>query len=228
MRIVRSAFAFVALFAAGCAVESADPDLMVDAPPLSESWIVSNLPVNATWDSGLVANLSPSRYIHCHDDYGPGYMLTSLTVFQEPVATPADFIARMTASCRDYDLLDPALPWTGASMTKPIFAAPSVGPGPFSIQVPANDSYPIGLQLRVSGGGTHVKDVRIKYAHKDATGMALDVAAPAYTSWAIGYAGTIVNLDCPNQQVLTGFDLNNDVVAGPIRYLQTHCRDLQY
>jgi hypothetical protein len=108
------------------------------------------------------------------------------------------------------------------------FAAPSVGPGPFSVQVPANDSYPIGLQLRVSGGGTHVKDVRIKYAHKDATGMALDVAAPSYTSWAFGYAGTIVNLDCPNQQVVTGFDLNNDVVAGPIRYLQIHCRDLQY
>ncbi|WP_437573131.1 hypothetical protein [Sorangium sp. So ce887] len=227
MRIARSAFALFALFAAGCAVDATDPDLAVDAPPLSENWIVSTVASNATWNSGLVANLD-SGFIHCNRDYGEGYLLTDLSVNEEPIANPAEFIASMNGMCREFDLPAPALPRTGNLGYANIFSAASYRPGLHWAQVPAIDSYPIGLQLRVGGGNTHVKDVRIAYAHKDATGMALDVAAPSYTAWAIGYAGSIVTLSCPAQEVMTGLDLQYDTVAGQIRRVELHCRALAY
>ncbi|XXY50732.1 hypothetical protein WME91_06265 [Sorangium sp. So ce269] len=226
MRMVRSVFALFTLSAAGCAVDAADPDLAVDAPNLSENWTVSSSATNPYWNSGLVG--SASGYIHCNLDYGGGYMLTDLNVNEEPIANPAEFIASMNGMCREFDLPDAALPRTGNFAYAGIFAAPS-RPGLHWTHVPAIDSYPIGLQLRVNTNpSTHVKDVRIIYAHKDATGMALDVAAPSFTPWAIGYAGSVVSLNCPAQEVLTGLDLDYDPVAGQIRFLEIHCRELSW
>ncbi|WP_437729734.1 hypothetical protein [Sorangium sp. So ce1335] len=153
--------------------------------------------------------------------------MTDLGVNQEPVANPAQFIARMEGRCREFNLLNAALPQNGNFANINIFAAPSYRPGVLWTAVPAIDSYPIGLQLRVNPG-SHVKDVRIIYAHKDATGMALDVAAPFYSPWAIGYAGNIQTLSCPPQEVMTGLDLRYDTVAGPIRTLEIHCRALSW
>ncbi|WP_437751421.1 hypothetical protein [Sorangium sp. So ce1389] len=223
--MVRFAFALFALSAAGCAVDAADPDLVADAPPLSENWTVSSSATNQSWSAVLAGNAS--AFIHCNLDYGEGYMLTDFGVNEEPVANPAEFIASMNGACREFDLPDAALPRTGNYVYAGIFAAPSYRPGLHLTQVPAVDSYPIGLQLRVNPG-THVKDVRITYAHKDATGTALDVAAPYYTPWAIGYSGTVVGLNCPAQQVMTGLDLDYDSVTGQIRFLEIHCRDLVF
>ncbi|MGK3984374.1 hypothetical protein WME99_15120 [Sorangium sp. So ce136] len=224
MRIIRSAFALVALCAAGCAVDAADPDLAVDAPDLSESWTVGSFAVNDSWDSGLNTNLSAWQYIHCNLDHGDGYMLTDINVYQEALANPAEFVARMAGVCREFDLPDPALPRTGALVSKTIFTA-GFRAGALGAQVPVNN-YPIGLQLRVDGGNTHVKDVRINYAPRNAASTALDLASSSHTSWAIGYAGTTVSLSCPAQQVMTGLDLRYDTVAGQIRVLEIHCRAL--
>lgn len=226
MRIVRSAFALVALSVAGCAVDVAAPDIAADAPPLSESWTVASNAINRIWDSGVVFGLSPRENIHCHADQGEGWMLTRLNVFQQGFAAP-DFIARMTGVCREFDVSDPLLPWTGLSWTKLIFSGPSVGAGPFPIQVP-NGSYPIGMELRVDNGSTRVKDVRFKHAPKNLAGNALDLAAASFTSWGTGYAGVVVPLNCPNQHVVTGVDLQYDVANGPIRYVELHCRQLMY
>ncbi|WP_437922953.1 hypothetical protein WMF37_28450 [Sorangium sp. So ce291] len=226
MRTIRSAFALIALFAAGCAVDAADPDLAVDAPNLSENWGVGSFAVNARWDSGLNANLSAWQYIHCNLDYGFGYMLTDINVYQEALADPSEFIARMAGVCREFDLPAPALPRTGALMSKTIFTA-GFRAGALSAQVPVNN-YPTGLQLRVDSGNTRVKDVRINYAPKNATWTALDLASSSSTSWAIGYAGTTVNLSCPAQQVMTGLDLRYDTVTGQIRVLEIHCRELTW
>ncbi|WP_438002935.1 hypothetical protein WME89_28885 [Sorangium sp. So ce321] len=225
MRIVRLAFALFAVSAAGCAVDAADPDLAADAPNLSESWTVSSSATNTAWNSGLVANLA-SGAIHCNLDYGGGYMLTDFSVNEEPIADPAEFIASMNGICREFDLPALALPRTGNFAYANIFSAASYSPGLHWTHVPAIDSYPIGIQLRVNGASTHVKDVRVVYAHKDATGLALDVAAPLYTPWAIGYAGTIQSLSCPAQHVLTGLDLDYVTAAGQIRFLEIHCREM--
>ncbi|WP_437766771.1 hypothetical protein WMF27_22795 [Sorangium sp. So ce281] len=226
MRIVRSAFALVALFAAGCAVESADPDLMENTPPLSESWTVSNLAVNVLWDSGIGVNLSAWRSIHCHLDHGPGYMLTDLSAFQAPLVNPDNFIARMTGLCREFDLPNVTLPRTGAIAAELLFTAPSFGPGPLNAQIPVAN-YPTGLELKVNAANTYVKDVRITYAPRNAANTALDLASPSHTSWATGYAGNKVTLSCPAQQVLAGVDVRHDVGDGKIRVLEIHCRALQ-
>lgn len=152
-------------------------------------------------------------------------MSTDLGVNQEVLADPAEFIATMDGRCRELDLLDPALPRTGTYVHTNIFSAPSYRPGMLWTRGPANDSYPIGLQLRVNPN-SHVKDVRFIYAHKDATGMALDVAAPSYSPWAIGYAGAIQALSCSPQEVVTGVDLRYDTGSGQIRRLDIHCREL--
>lgn len=226
MRMVRFAFALFTLSAAGCAVDAADPDLAVDAPNLSENWTVSSFTTPRSWSSGLVG--TASGYIHCNTDYGEGYMLTDLSVNEEPLANPAEFIASMNGVCREFDLPDIALPRTGTYASAAISAAPS-RPGLHWTHVPANDSYPIGLQLRVDPiPSPYVKDVRIMYAHKDATGMALDVAAPSFTPWAIGYAGNVVSLNCPAKQVMTGLDLDYDPGSGQIRFLEIHCRELSW
>ncbi|MGK3993114.1 hypothetical protein [Sorangium sp. So ce1024] len=225
MRMTRFAFALFALSAAGCAVDAADPDLEVDAPPLSESWTVSNVAVNTRWDSGLNANLSAWMNIHCFLDYGNQYMLTDISVFREPLTEAAEYVARMAGACREFDLLDPALPRTGALASKTIFSAP-FEPGALRVEVPVNN-YPIGLQLKVSPGNTHVKDVRILYAPLNLAQTALNLAASSHTSWAIGYAGNTQTLSCPPQRVMTGVDLRYDTVAGRIRVLEIHCRALQ-
>ncbi|WP_437565286.1 hypothetical protein [Sorangium sp. So ce542] len=222
--MVRFAFALIALSAAGCAVDAADPDLAVDAPPLSESWSIGAAAVNQRWDSGLNVNLSAWQYIHCNLDYGDEYMLTDINVFQEDLAEPADFIARMAGVCREFDLPDPALPRTGAIASKTIFSA-NFRAGALSAQVPVNN-YPIGLQLKVNNGDTYVKDVRILYAPVNAAQTALNLAASSQTSWAIGYAGTTETLSCPAQGVMTGLDLRYDTVEGQIRVLEIHCRAL--
>ena len=226
MRMVRFAFALFALSAAGCAVDAADSDLAVDAPNLSENWNTGTVAVNARWDSGLNANLSAWQYIHCNLDYGYDYMLTDINVYQEALTDPAEFIARMAGVCREFDLWDPALSRTGTIASKTIFTA-GFRAGALSAQVPINN-YPTGLALRVDSGNTHVKDVRIKYAPKNATWTALDLASSSSTSWAIGYAGTTVNLNCPAQGVMTGLDLRYDTVTGQIRVLEIHCRELTW
>ncbi|KYF57498.1 hypothetical protein BE08_41240 [Sorangium cellulosum] len=226
MRMTRFAFALFALSAAGCAVDAADPDLAVDAPPLSESWTVSTSASTTSWSSGIIANLS-GAYLHCNLDHGEEFFLTDIGVNEEPLANPANFIARMEARCREFDLLNSALPRTGTFVNAVVFAASSYSPGVNWTQVPAVDSYPIGVQLRVNLG-SHVKDVRFIYAHKDATGMALDVAAPSYSPWAIGYAGPIQTLSCPPQEVVTGMDLQYDNGSGQIRRLDIHCRELNW
>lgn len=225
MRMARFALALFAVSATGCVVDTADPDLAVDAPPLSENWTVSSFASTRSWNSGLVANLSGPQSLHCNLAYGSGFMMAALGVNEESLANPAEFIARMEGRCREYDLVNLSLPWTGSYVNASIFSAPSFSPGVHWTHIPAVDAYPIGLQLRVSPG-SHVKDVRVIYAHKDATGMALDVAAPSYSPWAIGYAGAIQTLSCPPQEVMTGMDLRYDTVAGPIRRLEIHCREL--
>ncbi|WP_437949142.1 hypothetical protein WME98_52690 [Sorangium sp. So ce296] len=224
MRMVRFAFALFALSAAGCAVDAAGPELALDAPPLSETWTVSSSASTTSWSSGIVANLSVAS-LHCNLLYGDRFMLADFGVNQEVIADPADFIANMVGWCREFNLLDPALPWTGTYVNTNIFSAPSYRPGMLWTRVPANDSYPIGLQLRVNPI-SHVKDVRFIYAHKDATGMALDVAAPSYSPWAIGYAGALQTLSCPPQEVVTGVDVGYDTGSGQIRRLDVHCREL--
>ncbi|WP_437902041.1 hypothetical protein WME95_25585 [Sorangium sp. So ce327] len=227
MRIIRSAFPLAALFAAGCAVEAADPELMEDAPSLSETWTVSNAADNERWDSGLNANLSAWEYIHCHIDNGAGFMLTDLSAFQEPLTEPDEFIARMSGVCREFDLLLPNLPRTGAIDAETIFSWPGgFRTGALSTAIPVAN-YPTGLRLKVDGANTYVKDVRINYAPRNAANTALDLAASSHTSYAIGYAGNNVTLNCPAQQVLTGLDLRYDTVEGKIRVLEIHCRALQ-
>jgi hypothetical protein len=223
--MVRFAFALFALSVAGCAVDAADPDLTADAPPLSENWSVGASASNQRWDSGLNANLSAWEYIHCNLDYGDGYMLTDFGVYQEDLADPDEFIARMAGTCREFDLPDPALPRTGALVSKTIFSE-SFRAGALRVAVP-DDNYPIGLELKVNNAGTYVKDVRILYAPVNGTQDALNLAADSHTSWAIGYAGRNETLNCPVQQVMTGLDLRHDEVEGKIRVLEIHCRPLQ-
>ncbi len=228
MRIARSAFALFALFAAGCAVDATDPDLAVDAPPLSENWIVSTSATIDTWNSGLNANLSDWESVHCNLDYGDGYMLTGVNVNQENLSDPDAFLARMTGECWEFDLADSALPKTGSFVSIPIFAATGFRSGVFQLSV-TDDNYPTGLQLKVngSGNGTYVKDVRIVYAPLNATETALNLAAASHTSWAIGYAGGTQSLSCPAQHVMTGLALRHDEIEGKIRTLKIHCRELQ-
>ncbi|KYF58139.1 hypothetical protein BE04_00315 [Sorangium cellulosum] len=226
MRIARSTFALFALSAAGCAVDAAAPDLAVDAPPLAESWTVSTTASIDLWSSGLNANLSDWRHIHCYEDHGEGYMLTGINVHQEDIADPDEFVARMTGECREFDLTDPALPRTGGFATSNIFQAPLFRTGVFQLEV-TNNNYPIGLDLKVDGNDDYVKDVRIVYAPKNLAQTALNLAATSRTSWAFGYAGGKVSLSCPAQSVMTGLALRFDEVEGKIRTLKIHCRDLQ-
>ncbi|WP_437774193.1 hypothetical protein [Sorangium sp. So ce1097] len=223
--MTRFAFALIALPTTGCVVDAADPELAVDAPPLSESWTVSNVASNRRWDSGLIANLSAWEGIHCHLDYGAGHMLTAIGVFQEQPGNPTNFVARMSGACQPFDLALNNLPQNGAPALETIFSTP-FNPGPYVVQVP-NNNYPIGLQLRVNNGHTHVKDVRILYAPLNGAQTALNLAASSRTSWAIGYAGDTETLSCPAQQVMTGLDLRYDVNVGHIRVLEIHCRALQ-
>lgn len=224
MRMVRFAFALIALSAAGCAVDASDPDLAVDAPPLSENWSVGTSASNTRWDSGLNANLSAWEYIHCNLDYGDEYMLTDINVYQEDLADPDEFIARMAGVCREFDLPDPDLPRTGTIVSKTIFTE-NFRSGAFRAQVP-EWNYPIGVQLKVNSASTYVKDVRILYAPANAARTALDLASASRTPWAIGYAGITETLSCPAQQVMTGLDLRHDEVEGKIRVLEIHCRPL--
>ncbi|WP_437312701.1 hypothetical protein [Sorangium sp. So ce385] len=226
MPIARSAFALFALSAAGCAVDAAAPDLAVDAPPLAESWIVSSTPSIDLWSSGLNANLSAWKHIHCYEDHGDGYMLTGINVHQEAIADPDEFVARMTGECREFDLTDPALPRTGGFATSNIFEAPLFRTGVFQLDV-VNDNYPIGLDLKVDGDNDYVKDVRIVYAPLNWNATALALGSYSVTSWAFGYAGSKVSLSCPAQSVMTGLALRFDEVEGKIRTLKIHCRDLQ-
>ncbi|WP_437963367.1 hypothetical protein WMF04_26990 [Sorangium sp. So ce260] len=228
MRIARSAFALFALSAAGCAVDAADPELSLEAPPLSESWTVSTSASVASWDSGLNSNLSDWEYVHCNLDYGDGYMLAGVNVNQENLSDPDDFVARMTGECWEFDLADSTLPKTGSFVSQPIFAATGFRSGVFQLMV-ADDTYPTGLHLKVNGpgNGTYVKDVRIAYAPLNLNGSALDPSAASDTGWAIGYAGRTETLNCPAQQVMTGLALQYDVIQGEIRKLQIHCRALQ-
>ncbi|WP_437805626.1 hypothetical protein [Sorangium sp. So ce1078] len=230
MRIARSAFALFALSAAGCAVDAADPELALEAPPLSESWTVSTSASVASWDSGLTANLSGWEYVHCNLDYGDGYMLSGVNVNQENLADPDEFVARMTGECWELDLADSTLPKTGSFVSQPIFEATGFRSGVFQRMVP-NYTYPTGLHLKVNGNGpgngTYVKDVRIAYAPLNMSNSALDLSAASHTTWAIGYAGHTETLSCPAQQVMTGLALQYDVIQGKIRKLQIHCRALQ-
>ncbi|WP_437995105.1 hypothetical protein WMF26_27540 [Sorangium sp. So ce185] len=224
--MVRFAFALFALSAAGCAVDAAGPELALDAPPLSESWTVSTSASVAVWDSGLNGYLSSWMNVHCNLDYGDGYMLTGINVNQEDLGASDNFIARMAGECWEFDLTDSTLPKTNAFEGKVIFEADLFRTGVFQLEVP-DYTYPIGLDLQVSGNGNFVKDVRIAYAPLNGNDTALDLNSESWTNWALGYGGDKHSLRCPEQSVMTGLALRYDIDAGKIRTLKIHCRELQ-
>ncbi|WP_437933216.1 hypothetical protein [Sorangium sp. So ce341] len=224
--MVRFASALFALSAASCAVDAAGPELALDAPPLSEAWTVSTSASVALWDSGRNVDLSSWMNVHCNLDYGDGYLLTGINVNQEDIAESDEFVARMAGECWEFDLTNSELPKTREFEGKVIFEADRFRTGVFQLEVP-DYTYPIGLDLNVSGNDAYVKDVRIAYAPLNGNDSALDLGSDSVTSWAFGYGGDLHSLRCPDQSVMTGLALRYDVDAGKIRTLKIHCRELQ-
>lgn len=230
--------ALAALPLAGCAVDATDIDaaedeieidLGVEEPSLGpESWTVGSIASSPMWDSGKTANLSDWKYVKCDDEYGSDYMLTGLNVWKENTGNLDNFIGRMSGVCSEYNLTSSSALQTGTTATKNIFSSTHYRSGLLGIDIPTSDSYPIGVELEVNSTDGYVKDIRLGYAHKTATGLAIDSDDWFVTDWATGYGGYNRYLWCGDHEVMTGMQLKYDTSKGKIRKIQIFCRTLSY
>jgi hypothetical protein len=91
------------------------------------------------------------------------------------------------------------------------------------VEISAGTRYPTAVSLKVNALDGYVKDMRLGWDTINATGTAI-THAPTYTGWATGYSGTLVNLQCADQEVVTGVQLRYDTTNGKIRRLNVFCR----
>ena len=193
--------------------------------------------VSKEWDSGETSHLSEWKNASCVDDFGDDYLLGALQVFQEPSGNADAFVARLEGTCRQFANEDDTygdiyLP-TGTEHSETVFSSEHRSPG-HTISLPKSDSYASGMNFYVNAFDGYVKDIQLLYVEKLGLTHTLG-GLPTYgydsmyhTDFALGYGGTWIHRECPDQHVITSVSARYSTNTGKIRHIKFGCRPLNY
>lgn len=218
------------LCGAGCVSDGLDP-IDQESQITSASTTVTydlddGLPTeNVPWVSGKTSSLSGWVGLDCANQIGSERLLVKLKGWREPSLNSDDFVARMTATCRNFQT-EPALHYIVGfpvvDETATVFSSDHRDTDTGTTEVVINDGgVPVGIQIKVNELDGYVKDLSLLYRIAFSDG--LDGGAPSNTSYAMGLAGTVHKLECPADTALTGVQVRYSTNNGKIRELRARC-----
>jgi hypothetical protein len=211
-----------------------DPDGAVADPPVGE--IASAITVtynlddntptnNQTYDSGNNSQLSGWEGVLCSAQAGSERLLVELQGVREPSSNADNFIARMRATCREYET-DPALHYNVASPsndeTDTVFSEDHrlTDDGATEVEIGGNGvNVPVGIRARFNDTDNYMKDVRLLYRVSGPNGLGSLQLAP----YAMGLTGGEHTMQCPTDYALTGVEVRYSTNNGKVRAIRAKC-----
>ena len=227
------ALACLAVGAAACGELPATTTSEDTTNTRSALWSIDNTTLDSkSWDGGSDSHLTGWYSVGCIDDYGDDYILGGLKVFKEPSGNLDNFVARLDATCRQYEDFDGVYEPTSVEKSAQIFSGNHRTPGQ-SITVPDGDFYAAGMNFFVNNFDGYVKDIQLLYVGKLPDSNALGGVTWTYdvmyeSDYALGYNGTEIHRQCPDQEVITSVSVRYSTNNGKIRQIKFGCRPLEY
>ncbi|HXU83179.1 MAG TPA: hypothetical protein VN914_17410 [Polyangia bacterium] len=181
----------------------------------------------STWDSGDTSSLSGWEKVTCTVTYGDNYLLRELEAFKEPSSNADNFVARLRATCSEYeDVLGNYVTDLGGGTASTVFSGNYRTPGATVEVSEAFGTLPVGVSLVVNPN-SYVKDVKMRWVEDPSGGSNWDFNNVHVTAGATGYSGDPVALTCPDAYVITGVGVRYSTNTGKIRQFRIYCRELE-
>lgn len=217
---------------AGCVADE-DPGVLEEGVATSALTVTYDLddsgaPVTKTWLSGNTNSLSGFQGVSCADQAGNERLLVKLQGFREPSLNQDAFVARLRATCRNYEANNPlpyAVGFPVVDETDLVFTSDHRSDsGTSEVVIGGNgDNVPVGVRLKVNEADGYVKDFDVMYMVATSGGL----ISLQNTAYAMGLSGTEKTLTCPSTtQALTGVKVNFSTNSGKIRQFRIECNKL--
>lgn len=217
-------FAALVLLAAACASEEVPDGLATDQVALWD--IDESVQDSKIWDSGNSSHLSGWEGVGCTTDHGQDYLIAALDIADEPTGNWDDFVARIEATCREYESnASDDYVSTGNEDDDLVYSSNNRGNSHYHF-VPYGAHYAGGVKLKVNTND-YVKDIELTYVSPVGNELS-STTAQNDTGWATGYSGDLVERTCPDQEVVTGIYVRYSTNTGKIRQLKINCRPLEH
>jgi len=219
---------------AGCLSDGVDP-VDQERAIASASTVTYDLDdglptANVPWVSGKTSSLSGWVGVDCSNQIGSERLLVRLKGWREPSLNLDNFVARMTATCRNYEALPVwhyAVGFPVVDETDTVFSSDhrdtDTGAAEVVIGGVGND-VPVGIQVKVNELDGYVKDFKLLYRVPFVDG--LESGAAQATSYAMELGGTEHTLECPADNALTGVQVRYSTNTGKIREIRARCNVL--
>lgn len=185
---------------------------------------------NVPWVSGKTQSLSGWVGVDCANQIGSERLLVKLKGWREPSLNADNFIARLTATCRNYEA-DNALHYNVGfpvvDETDTVFTSDhrDTDTGSAEVVIGGNgNDVPVGIRIKANDADGYVKDFQLLYRVPFVDG--LETGAAQSTSYAMGLGGTEHRLECPTDEALTGVQVRYSTNTGKVREIRARCNQL--